>query len=96
MASSTTTIRLPDDLKESINQLAQMHGQTPHAYIVQALAERIELDKRASEFESEALARLSQFKQDGLTIPFDEMTHYLRKRIQGKNTTPPVFKKWVG
>ena len=39
---STTTIRLPDELKERVAQVAQAAGLSAHAFIVQAIAEKTE------------------------------------------------------
>ncbi len=59
---SATSLKLPDDLKRRIARLAASSGQTPHAFMVDALAreaERSELRQRfaaeAAESEREAL-----------------------------------------
>lgn len=39
---STTTIRIEDELKASVAAAAQHMGQSAHAFIVDALAERVE------------------------------------------------------
>lgn len=68
---STTTIRLPDDLKSMVTKLAKMQGKTPHAYILEALSARAEMDLKAAEFEAEAMARLSRIKSGGKTLKLD-------------------------
>ena len=37
----TTTIRIPDDLKERVARAAESAGTTAHAFIVDAVAEKV-------------------------------------------------------
>lgn len=55
--STTTTLRLPDDLKASIERLAAESGKTGHGYVVDALKRQPEQDLARSDFHAEALAR---------------------------------------
>ena len=43
---STTTIRLPQDLKERVARAAQRAGTTAHSFILEAIAEKAEQDER--------------------------------------------------
>ena len=47
---STTTIRLPDDLKERVAIAAERAGMTSHALILDAIAERVEAQERSGAF----------------------------------------------
>ena len=40
---STTTIRLPKDLKERLVRAADRAGTTPHGFILEAIAEKTDL-----------------------------------------------------
>lgn len=89
-----TSLKLPDDLKQRIARLAAGSGQTPHAFMVDALtreAERSELRERfaaeAAESESEALA-------SGKAHPLNETFDYLTARISGKGPRRPRARSW--
>lgn len=47
---STTSLKLPDELKERISTLAQGVAQTPHAYMVEAIAEKVSRDEKRRAF----------------------------------------------
>jgi predicted transcriptional regulator len=91
---SATSLKLPDDLKRRIAKLAASTGQTPHAFMVDALAreaQRSELRQlfaaEAAESEREALA---SGKAHSLSVTFD----YLAARIDGKNPRRPRARSW--
>jgi predicted transcriptional regulator len=91
---SATSLKLPDDLKRRIARLAASTGQTPHAFMVDALvreAQRSELRQRfaaeAAESEREAL---DSGKAHSLGATFD----YLAARIGGKNPRRPRARSW--
>ena len=51
---STTTIRLPQDLKKRIARAAERAGSTAHSFILEALAEKAEQEERRTEFQDAA------------------------------------------
>lgn len=91
--STTTTIRLPEELRERIASAAQRAGKTTHSFILEAIAEKAELEEQRAEFDAEADARLSKIVDSGRTIPWADMRKYLEDRVAGKKTTRPVAKK---
>lgn len=81
---STTTIRLPDELKARVAVAAENSGTTAHNFILQAVAEKtaqVELDK---EFNELAEQRYANIVASGKTIPWSEMRSYLEERLAGK------------
>ncbi|MCA0240381.1 MAG: ribbon-helix-helix protein, CopG family [Proteobacteria bacterium] len=54
---STTTVRLPEELKSRIDRLAAADGKTAHAFMVDALARAAELRKRQLAFDAEVQQR---------------------------------------
>ncbi len=91
---SATSLKLPDDLKRRIARLAASTGQTPHAFMVDALAreaERSELRQRfAAEADESERAAFSSGKAHSLDATFD----YLAARIGGKNPRRPRARSW--
>jgi len=82
---STTTIRLPEDLKSTVTKLAKMQGKTPHAYILDALEAKTEMDSKAAEFEAEAIARLSRIKSGAKTLKLDSVKKLVRTKLRSAN-----------
>lgn len=90
---STTTIRLPQDLKARVVAAAKRTGTTAHSFIVQAIAEKTDEEERRSEFHNIAETRYSQIAASGKTIPWSEMRIYLQNRISGRKARRPAAKK---
>jgi predicted transcriptional regulator len=86
---STTTIRLPQDLKERIAHAAERAGTTAHNFILEALAEKADQEERRGEFLDTAEQRYASIASSGKTVPWNEMRRYLERRITGNKTTRP-------
>lgn len=82
---STTTIRLPEDLKATVTQLARLQGKTTHAYILEALAAKADMDSKAAGFEAEAEARLHRIKAGGKTLKWDDVKKSVRTKLRNIN-----------
>jgi len=82
----TTTIRLSEDLKDRVARAAERAGTTAHAFILAAIAEKIEEDERRSEFHDAVERRYAEIVASGKTIPWTEMRTYLEDRLAGKKS----------
>lgn len=91
--ATTTTIRLSEDLKARIASAAERAGKTTHSFILEAIAEKAELEEQRAGFDAEANARFAKIVESGKTIPWTDMRHYLEERLVGKQTPRPVAKK---
>ncbi len=90
---STTTIRLSEDLKKRIAQLAENAGTSSHAFILEAIETGVEAAERRSEFYDTAERRYAGVAESGTTIPWSDMRSYLLDRVNGKRATRPRPKK---
>lgn len=90
---STTTIRLPDELKERVAEAARLQGKTAHGYIVEAIAEKADADLRRQSFVAEAEARYAAVAATGRTIAWADMRKYLEARIDDRPTRRPTARK---
>ena len=86
---STTTIRLPQDLKERIARAAKRAGSTAHSFILEAIAEKAEQEERQGEVQSLAEQRYAGILASGETVPWSEMRRYLERRLAGKKIARP-------
>jgi predicted transcriptional regulator len=90
---STTTIRLPDDLKARIARAAERAGTTAHSFILEAIAEKADQEERRSDFNDTADRRYAEIAALGKTIPWNEMRTYLEARLGGRKVTRPRARK---
>jgi predicted transcriptional regulator len=90
---STTTIRLPDDLKSRVARAAERAGTTAHSFILEAIAEKTDQEERRSDFNDTADRRYAEIVASGKTVPWSEMRRHLEDRLAGKKTTRPVARK---
>ena len=93
---STTTIRLPKDLKARVSAAAERAGTTAHSFILEAIAEKAEQAERRAEFHDFADKRYANLLASGKTIPWAKMRGYLESRIAGKTGARPRAKKLAG
>ena len=90
---STTTIRLPKDLKARIAAAAGRAGKTSHSFILEAISEKADQEERRGDFNAVAEQRYAKIIASGKTIPWREMCSYLEDRLAGKTVTRPVARK---
>jgi predicted transcriptional regulator len=90
---STTTIRLPEELKARVAAAAKRAGTSTHGFILEAIAEKAEQDGLRADFDVVAEARYARIVSSGKTIPWQEMRVYLEDRIAGKKVKRPVARK---
>ena len=93
---STTTIRLTDDLKHRIAQAANRKGTSAHAFMLDALADRVDEDERRQDFYDSAEQRYQKIIASGMTIPWSEMRGYLERRAADPATPRPKARKLAG
>jgi predicted transcriptional regulator len=91
--STTTTIRLTDELKTRVAAAARRAGTTAHSFIVEAIAEKAEDAERRSDFEAEAERRYAALVVSGKTIPWSAMRSYLEHRLAGRRSRRPAARK---
>lgn len=77
---STTTIRIEDDLKVRVAAAAQQMGKSAHAFIVDALAERVEQVEQEAAFHALADERWANIRTTGKTVAWTDGKAYLLAR----------------
>jgi predicted transcriptional regulator len=90
---STTTIRLPQELKARIAAAADRAGLTPHGFILQAIAEKADEAEHRGALQALAEQRFKDIAASGRTIPWYEMRTYLRARAGGRKVRRPAARK---
>lgn len=81
---STTSIKLPDDIKQKANAAALDLGITPHAFMVEAIRKATLAAEKQTVFIAEAQAARSTTLQSGLGYAATDVHAHLRQRISEK------------
>jgi predicted transcriptional regulator len=90
---STTTIRLPKDLKTRVAAAAERAGTTAHGFILEAIAEKTDREAQSADFLDTAEKRYANIVASGKTIPWNKMRAYLEDRVAGKHATRPTARR---
>lgn len=91
---STTSLKLPDDVKQLAATAAQRLGVTPHAFMVDAIRVAATLAEKRAHFVMDALAAKTEMLASGRGHAAADVHAYLRKRAQGAVVAKPKAKSW--
>ncbi len=87
--ASTTTLKLPADLKERIAPLAEAAGKTAHAWMVEAITSQADASEKRREFLHEARNRLTRFEQTRAAYRAEDVHRYFVALAAGKKVARP-------
>ncbi len=90
--TATTTLKLPEPLKARIAPLAEAAGKSPHAWMIEALEERVAQSEAYAAFMAEALEADRQMTETGEGYDADDVHAYLQAVLAGET---PAFPKPV-
>ena len=90
--TSTTSVKLPPELKERVAELARKTGRTPHSLIVEAVERHTFYEERMQEFIEEALQADAEMEAGGEAYAAEDVHAWLEKLVQGQK--PPRPKPW--
>ena len=94
MPATTTTLKLPENLKKRIAPLAESAGKTPHAWMIQALEVQAALAEKRKAFVADALAAEREAEKTGVAYRADDVHRYIHARAAGKKARRPKPTKW--
>jgi predicted transcriptional regulator len=87
------SIRLPSEVQKRVAKLAARRDTNPHAFMLEAIAEKLEHEEAEEEFLAEAERRLEEMRSTGLGIPSDEVFAYLEARARGEKVKRPKARR---
>jgi predicted transcriptional regulator len=90
---ATTTIRIENDLKARVAAAAERAGTTPHAFMLEAIAQTVERDEVDAAFHRTADERWAKVLATGKTVPWVDAKAWLDARSRGENPGKPVPRK---
>ena len=91
--SSTTTIRIEDDLKNRLVAAAEQAGKTAHAFMIDAIARTVEQVELDNAFHSLAEERWANIRTTGKTVAWADAKAYLLACANGERRRKPVARK---
>jgi predicted transcriptional regulator len=89
-----TSLKLPDDLERRIARLAASAGQTPHVFMLDALAREAERAELRQQFAADADESEREAMERGMTHPLDATFDYLGARLSGNRPRRPRASSW--
>lgn len=90
---ATTTIRIEDALKARIAAAAERAGKTAHAFILDAVAQRVEQAELDEAFHRVAEERWAKVLATGKTVPWGDAKTWLEARSRGERPRKPAARK---
>jgi predicted transcriptional regulator len=87
--AATTTLKLPEPLKARIAPLAEAAGKSPHAWMIEALEERVTQSEAYAAFMTEALEADREMTETGLGYAAEDVHRYLLAKLEGKPVKRP-------
>jgi predicted transcriptional regulator len=96
LAMSTTSLKVPDELKTRLVAAARRQGVTTHAFMVEAIRSATAAAEDRARFMAEAQAARKQALASGTGFAADEVHAYIRARVAGKAARRPKAKPWRG
>lgn len=93
---ATTSLKLPDEIKQRVAAAAKSQGITTHAFMVEAIKLAATAAEQRARFVADAQAARKALLKGGQGFDPDEVHAYLRARAGGKKASPPRAKAWRG
>ena len=87
--TTTTSLKLPDELKATIAKVAQMEGKTAHALMVETLQSAMEDALARQQFYAEGAAAYEDTLRTNAVYRSDDVHAYPKARVAGEKPTRP-------
>lgn len=91
---TSTTLKLPRELKARIAKVAKKSAKTPHAFMVEALERETAREEKFASFVEEARAADRGIDQGDEVYAAEDVHAWLDRLARGEKAAPP--KPWRG
>lgn len=89
------SLRVPPEVIKRVARLAESQDITSHAFMLDAIREKVGAEEARAAFHAEGRRRLARMKKSGMGIPADEVFAHFRERAAGRNPQRPKPRKIV-
>lgn len=93
---STTSLKLPDDLKQRAARAALDAGLSPHAFMVAAIEQAATLAEQRAQLIADAKAVRDEMRASGKGYAAAEVHAYLKAKVAGRKAAQPRTRAWRG
>lgn len=83
----------PPEFAARLAKLVETEDRTAHAFMLEAIREKVEAEEARTAFLAEARRRLARMKKSGAGVPAGEVFDYLRARAKGEKARRPRARK---
>ena len=87
------SLRVSVGMTQRIARLVVAQDSNAHAFMLEAIREKVEAEEAQASFHAEAEHRLAAMKKSGKGIPAEEVFEYLRARARGEKAKRPRARK---
>jgi len=91
---STTSLKLPQDVKQLAVTVAKHQGISPHAFMVGAIRTAATNAQKREQFVADAVAARTASVESGEGYAAEDVHAYLRARSRGESMHKPKAKVW--
>ena len=91
---STTSLKLPDDLKARAALAAKARGVSAHAFMLDAIRELTTATEQRARFVADAQAARQQALTSAKGYAADDVHQYLRDKVAGRPAQAPKANAW--
>ncbi len=91
---STTSLKIPTEVKQLAIAAAQQQGISAHAFMVDAISAMATAASKRAQFVADALASRDETLKSGKGYPAADVKAYLLERTQGETLARPRAKSW--
>jgi predicted DNA-binding protein len=94
MSLAATSLKLPKHLKSRIVRLAKRTGESPHAFMVRLLEERVRDVERFEQFVADARQADQRMQESGTGYAAQDVRDYLEAKAAGRKASRPKPVQW--
>lgn len=94
MSLAATSLKLPKDLKARISRLAKRAGESPHAFMVRLLKERVRDVERFEQLVADARLADQSMQASGTGYVAQDVHEYLEAKAAGRKSSRPKPVQW--
>lgn len=91
---TTTSLKIPDDLKQLAADAARRDGVSTHAFMVDAIRAAVVSAEQRAVFVADALAARADVINTGHGVDAKAVHRYLRARVRGEVSSRPEVGNW--
>ena len=73
----TTTLRIEQDIKDRLKNLADDRHSSAHALMLEAITEYVDREEKRSQYRKDALAAWQEYEETGLHLTASETTAWM-------------------